>query len=108
MTTPNYVQVPPNSTGLKIDTSEVTTAAGNVVERQNVVIADPANPAGLLSLGPSLSTNALPVTLSPDDQASSTNVQMVLLLNAILAQLNQIGRQLGTGVTQSPFDYTIQ
>lgn len=40
--TDNYVQIPPNSSGLKIDTSEVTVS-GNTVERQRIVIADPVN-----------------------------------------------------------------
>jgi hypothetical protein len=44
--TDNYVQVPPNSTGLKIDTSELAYG-GNTVERQRIVLADPANALGI-------------------------------------------------------------
>lgn len=35
------IQVPPNSTGLKVDCSELTVGA-NTVERQRIVLADPA------------------------------------------------------------------
>ncbi|GAC1537828.1 MAG: hypothetical protein NVS3B10_29350 [Polyangiales bacterium] len=38
--TPNFVQVQPNSTGLKLDTAEVTVATV-VVERQIIAIASP-------------------------------------------------------------------
>ena len=40
-----YVQTAPDSTGKKIDNSELTRADGTVVERQRVVIADDTNPA---------------------------------------------------------------
>jgi hypothetical protein len=53
--TDNYVQVSPNSTGLRIDTSELTVGS-NVVERQRIVLANSSNssafatnfPAGFL------------------------------------------------------------
>lgn len=45
--TDQYVQVPVDSTGKKIDTSEMTNAAGNVVERQRVVLGDPNIPGNL-------------------------------------------------------------
>lgn len=38
----NYIQVPGQSTGLKVDTTEVTVGA-NIVERQNICIVDPVN-----------------------------------------------------------------
>lgn len=41
-TTEGYVQVAPDSTGAKIDTTEVTTAGGTV-DRQTVGIGDPAD-----------------------------------------------------------------
>ena len=43
MTTFNYVQVAPNSIGLKIDTAEVVSSAGGnpTVERQIVSLGDP-------------------------------------------------------------------
>ena len=40
------VQVPPDSTGKKIDTSEITVGA-NTVERQRMVVADPATATAL-------------------------------------------------------------
>jgi hypothetical protein len=43
----NFAQIPPNSTGLKIDLSEVQRADGTFVERQRIVIADPSS-AGIL------------------------------------------------------------
>ena|ERR1700720_972690 len=90
MATPNYVQVPPNSTGLKIDTSEITTATGNVVERQNVVISDPSNPTQLADI---TSLNALAV-----DIVGSANLAEIIyvmrkqevLLEAILIQLGGV------------------
>lgn len=87
--TPNYVQVPPNSSGLKIDTSEITTAAGNIVERQNIVIADPSNP---LQMADVTMANALAVDLSGMQGVSLEQVVSELrwhsaLLEALLTQL---------------------
>jgi hypothetical protein len=87
--TPNYVQIPPNSSGLKIDTSEVTTAAGNVVERQNIVIADPTNP---LQIADITMANALAVDLSTMQGVNLTALADELrwhsaLLEALLTQL---------------------
>jgi hypothetical protein len=45
----NYIQVPPSSTGLKVDTNEVTVNA-NVVERQSVCLADPVTPANVANV----------------------------------------------------------
>lgn len=39
-----YVVVPPDSTGKKIDTSELTKPDTTVVERQRVVLADDTDP----------------------------------------------------------------
>jgi len=39
-----YVQTLPDSTGKKIDTTELTDDALNVVERQRVVLSDPTEP----------------------------------------------------------------
>ncbi len=36
-----YVQVIPDSTGKKVDTSELTQDSGDVVERQRIAIGDP-------------------------------------------------------------------
>jgi hypothetical protein len=57
--TDNYVQVPPNSSGSKIDTSELVVN-GNTVERQRIVLADPLQAGNLLSVGAdgSISTSA--------------------------------------------------
>jgi hypothetical protein len=47
MTTPGYVQVPADSSGKKVDTSEqVRGTDGATVERQNVVISDPTDELG--------------------------------------------------------------
>lgn len=45
----NFIQVPPNSTGLKIDTNELTVGA-NTVERENVSIADPVTAANVANV----------------------------------------------------------
>jgi hypothetical protein len=42
---PNFIQISPNSTGLKIDTSELVVGT-NTVERQNVCVSDPALATG--------------------------------------------------------------
>lgn len=42
----SYIQVTPDSTGKKVDTSEITVGA-NVVERERDVLSDPVDPAGL-------------------------------------------------------------
>ena len=55
--TDQYVQVQPNSTGLKIDTSEVVVGA-NTVERQRMVVADPVYSAGFATVNPLGSLNA--------------------------------------------------
>ena len=41
MSVDGYVQVAPDSTGKKIDNTELTRADGTIVERQRVVLADP-------------------------------------------------------------------
>ncbi len=41
------IQIPPASTGLKVDTSELTRADGTVIERQRIVLGDPAQPTSL-------------------------------------------------------------
>jgi len=45
----NYVQVSPQSTGLKVDTSELTVGA-NTVERQNLCVADPTTAANIANV----------------------------------------------------------
>jgi hypothetical protein len=47
--TDNYIQVPPNSSGLKVDTSELTVN-GQTVERQRIVIADPTQAGNLVGV----------------------------------------------------------
>jgi hypothetical protein len=44
--TDGYIQVQPDSTGKKIDNSELTVGT-NTVERQRIVISDPDDAAGL-------------------------------------------------------------
>lgn len=48
----NFIQPPPNSTGLKIDTAELTNGS-NLVERQVIAVGDPATAAnvGNVALG---------------------------------------------------------
>lgn len=46
-----FVQVAPDSTGKKIDASELLVGA-NTVERQRVVIGDPTNPGAFASIAP--------------------------------------------------------
>lgn len=64
MTTPDFVQVPPDSAGgKKVDTVRLTTSAGTV-ERQVVVLADPTSPTGyaaIIASAPSGAEEALAV-----------------------------------------------
>lgn len=62
-----YVQVQPNSTGLKVDTSELTVGA-NTVERQRMVIGDPTGAANLAKVDSSGNLYAV----IPDQAASGT------------------------------------
>jgi hypothetical protein len=39
--TDSFVQVNPDSTGKKVDTSEITRLDGTIVERQRIVLVDP-------------------------------------------------------------------
>lgn len=45
----NYIQLPPNSTGLKVDTSELTVSA-NTVQRENNTISDPSTAAAIAAV----------------------------------------------------------
>lgn len=69
--TPGYVQVPPDSTGKKIDNTVVDTGAGTV-ERQVIVVADPSDPDGyaeVLAADPTGTEGGLVVRpISPLDQ----------------------------------------
>ena len=44
MSTDGLVQVQPDSTGAKVDTSELTREDGTVIDRQRMVIASDENP----------------------------------------------------------------
>jgi hypothetical protein len=58
-----FVRVAPDSTGKKLDTSEVTRADGTtVVERERVVISDPSNP-----LTPDAQVGARGLAVQTDD-----------------------------------------
>jgi hypothetical protein len=45
-----FVELQPDSTGKKVDTSELTRNDGSLVERQRVVIGDDYNPNSFLSI----------------------------------------------------------
>jgi hypothetical protein len=55
-----YVQIAPDSTGKKVDVSELTVSS-NTVERQRIVIADPSSATGLAPVDP---TNGLSVNVT--------------------------------------------
>ena len=63
----NYVQVAPNSTGLKVDTTELTVGA-NTVERQNICVADPTTAANVATVS---AAGALKVDASATTQPVS-------------------------------------
>jgi hypothetical protein len=75
----NFIQLPPNSTGLKVDTNELVVGA-NTVERENISIADPttaANIAGVTSGG------ALKVDASATTQPVSGTVSVTSFANPL-------------------------
>ena len=87
-----FVQVAPDSTGKKLDTSEVTTSQG-VVERERVVIADDANAqavAPVQATRPSEGTYGLPVRAVPDEADTQVVLlrQIVRLLKIVSFQLS--------------------
>lgn len=49
MATASTVQVPPQSTGKKVDTNSMTRSAATV-ERQNICVADPTTPAAIVAV----------------------------------------------------------
>lgn len=63
--TASTVQVPPQSTGKKVDTNSLTRGA-NTVERQNISIADPTTAAALAAVEAVGGVYALRVVHSPD------------------------------------------
>ncbi len=87
--TDNYVQIPPNSSGLKIDTSELTVNS-QTVERQRIVLADPT-----------ASGNFVGVSVGGALQVSSDDVSTIQYL--ILGELRRIVMllQILTGKTVS-------
>jgi hypothetical protein len=70
-----FVQIAPASSGQKVDVTELTVG-GNVVERQRVIIADPSNPSGLLSIGQQPMSGSLPVAIASDQNELGTLVRM--------------------------------
>lgn len=57
-----FVQIAPDGTGKKVDTSEITRADGTIVERQRMVIGDGVDPDGTVRLDAS---GNLPIDLGP-------------------------------------------
>ena len=87
-----FIQLPADSTGKKLDTSEVTVG-GNVVERERMVLADDSNPVGLVpvqNIRPADGVYAPPVRPVPDMADPVVNLleQQVRLLRAISFQLS--------------------
>ncbi|OXE36913.1 MAG: hypothetical protein CGW95_04830 [Phenylobacterium zucineum] len=67
------IQVAPDSTGKKVDTSELIVGA-NTVERQRVVIGDPTNAAGLAAVGtPNTDADAGDIALATESYLKAWN-----------------------------------
>lgn len=101
----NFIQPPPNSTGLKVDTAELTNGV-NTVERQVVVVGDPttaANVAGVTAGGAvkvDASATTQPVSISSAvtvQQATASNLKVDLSGTAANATAIKVD---GSGVTQ--------
>ena len=64
----NYIQVPPDSTGNKVDTSEITVGSDSV-NRQRIVIADDTTAA---AVAPVSATDGLTVNLGTNNDVTVT------------------------------------
>lgn len=86
-----FIQVPPQSTGLKVDCTELTVGA-NVVERERVNIADPTSATAIagVTAGGALKVDGSAVT----QPVSLTGNQAVNV-----AQINAVTPLMGNGVT---------
>lgn len=84
MPTSNYVQVAPNSSGLKVDTSELTSGA-NTVERQNVCIADPSTAANVATVTAAGALTVVTTTPIATSTSALTNVTATITSTTILA-----------------------
>lgn len=88
MTTDSYIQVPPNSSGSKVDTSELTVNS-QTVERQRIVIGDPTTDVALADvLNTAVTGNeyGLAVRALPND----TDLNVVSVLYAVLMEMRDL------------------
>lgn len=81
----SYTRVAPDSTGDKIATNEVTNTAGDTVERQQVVVADPV-------LASAVTRVDLSGALSTADQ------RVTVLMEAVLIELRIMNELLNDGL----------
>jgi len=86
--TDNYVQIPPNSSGLKIDTSELTVNS-QTVERQRIVLADPITSGSLASV----SFDGLLAVSDAGQEAVLDNILLQLKRIALLLEIHT-GREV--------------
>lgn len=97
----SFTQVPPNSTGNKIDTRTLVDGA-DTVHRQVVVIGDPTIPGGVLSFNsemPGQNSAALPVRQAPQKY---TDISFSQVGSGLLSpELTQIAAGSGMTVSQS-------
>ena len=78
------VQVQPDSTGAKIDTSELTREDGTIVDRQRVVIASDENPQLQALLGGESGDVYLLVHAKAFDEINEKLQEIIDLLRSIL------------------------
>jgi hypothetical protein len=109
----NYVQVSPQSTGLKIDTSELTSGS-NTVDRQNIVIADPTIAANVATVSPNGNLNVAPNSTTgthtnPTITSSSSTIVATSTSTVGVAIYNSstVIVFLGIGFTPTSSSYTI-
>ena len=95
----NFVQVAPNSTGLKVDTTELVVGA-NTVERQNVCLADPSTAANVANV---TASGALKV----DASATTQPVSIAATLSDNLIQVGGVAITLGQKVMASSLPVTL-
>lgn len=92
----NFVQVPAQGVGLKVDTTELTVNA-QTVERQRINIADPVNAAGLATI---TGQGSLNVAVNKLEDLMSRVITELTTIRIILAHISGVaGVQADEGLS---------
>jgi hypothetical protein len=110
----NYIAVNPNSIGLKVDTSELTSGV-NTVERQNICISDPSTAANVATVtsGAAVKTsnyasNGTIATIAPTTASTILLTANALRVGATLLNSGTVTVFVGLGITPTTSSYHFQ